>query len=920
MRVALWLVLLAPLGCGFEETVNPRASAFEPPYVPPPETCDPLDLDDPEAFTHCSLGSGVFGTWVVDERGHPGYFYGLDQHADERALFFNTEGIERRDHWFAFGNHRVNAMFSNDGFVEVVTQDRGVTYLNKVDSDQDAYGGGFGYVDDGATRWSTAYRLRPPGAVVTRRFGLGYVETSTSHRDITVTRRLCSPPGEAPVVLDDVVLSNESSSERTLRYYEHWDVARRPIEINWVVSGLPLTLAPGEARSMRDGRNELFDEQPVLEAGGSVLGIRRAHASGVTPPDPEDPHPTDYFPGDPFLATLVGDVSGAYVDQAAFLGDGTIAEPAAVRDRAAGVALSAGAIGPTVSALGQPHVLVARHDVTLAAGESRRLRFAYGYAPMGEPFEIDERWRDEGYDPCSDAADALVARTFTFATERAPVLRRELAWHASQLEVSVGRRDYWEGLVVPQGSAYLYLHGADGAARDLGLFAVPLVYTHPALAKEELRLYMGITHAEGRRFSYAFQGHGMLDDALGLHEAPSDLTLFFLWAMGEYVGATGDLAFLDEEAPYWPRDAVPGATVWDHVEDALRHLFDVVGTGEHGLIRVQTGDWSDGIVIEAPDRDWAVESGESVPNTQMAAAVLPRVADLVEPRDPALAEEIRGRVAGYRAALASTWTGSFFGRGYLEDEVLAYSDRINLEAQVWALIGDTFEGEASREQLVEAVAASLDDPSPSGATLVSDGQIWPAISCLLTWGYATSHPERAWAHFIRNTMAARTVAYPDVWLGIWSGPDGHNGPGTDRPGGTWYSQVTPMTDFPVQNNNQHAMPILAAIRMAGVDATATGLSIAPPTPFEPLVLRSALLDLRVARAEAASTWRLSGNYRPVAPVDRTITVRLPPSAEISSAMVGGSAVSVPAGSTSVELTAAPALTGGIGFEVTYAGP
>lgn len=48
------------------------------------------------------------------------------------------------------------------------------------------------------------------------------------------------------------------------------------------------------------------------------------------------------------------------------------------------------------------------------------------------------------------------------------------------------------------------------------------------------------------------------------------------------------------------------------------------------------------------------------------------------------------------------------------------------------------------------------------------------------------------------------------------------------PGGTWFSQVTPLTDFPVQNNNQHAMPILAAIRMAGIDATAQGLSIAPP--------------------------------------------------------------------------------------------
>lgn len=181
MRFLLWLALVSPLGCGFEEVVDPVRSG-EAPYVPPPETCDALDLDDPEAFPHCSLGSGVFGTWIVDERGLPAYFYGLDEHADDRALFFNTEGVERRDHWFALGNHRLNVMFSNDGFVEVATQDRGVTYLNKIDPEQDAYGGGFGYIDDGAAPWSAAHRLRPEGSSVSRRFGMGYAETSTSHR------------------------------------------------------------------------------------------------------------------------------------------------------------------------------------------------------------------------------------------------------------------------------------------------------------------------------------------------------------------------------------------------------------------------------------------------------------------------------------------------------------------------------------------------------------------------------------------------------------------------------------------------------------------------------------------------------------------------------------------------------------------
>src|SRR6185436_17926306 len=107
---------------------------------------------------------------------------------------------------------------------------------------------------------------------------------------------------------------------------------------------------------------------------------------------------------------------------------------------------------------------------------------------------------------------------------------------------------------------------------------------------------------------------------------------------------------------------------------------------------------------------------------QMAVAILPRVADLIEDRDPALAAEIRGRIEPLRQAAAATWTGSFFGRAYFGDGKLAYADRPSLEAQVWALIGDTFEAPEDRATLIATVRALLDDPSPTGAMLVPDGQ------------------------------------------------------------------------------------------------------------------------------------------------------------------------------------------------------
>lgn len=910
-RSSLFALTVCLVGCS-DEAKSPPAQG-EPPYVPPPESCDSVNLDDPRTFRPCNMGSGIFGTWVVDDLGLPAYFYGLDQHADPRATFFNTEALDRRDHWSAIGNGRMNATVSNDGFVEVAIQDRGVTYLDKLDPEQGNWAGGYGWIDDGEATWATAYRFRPSGAKTTRTFGMGYAESTMDYREISVLRRTFAPPGDAPFVIDEVTLHNHGTSARTLRHYEFWDVGRRPIEINWIVSGMPFTNAPAQARMQRDARNDLFVERMAYDATTHLLSLSREHAPGTNALPPDAPNAVDEYPGDPFLVALVGDVNDVYTDQASFFGANGPAKPVAVVERLAGKGIAGGEVEPSASGKGQPRMMTLRSDVTLSPGEKKVLRFAYGVAPMGSSPTtlVDPMYRDAAHDFRADLATSLRKNMFYFAPEKDPVLHREMAWHAAQMEISVGYRDYWGVHVVPQGSAYLYLHGADGAARDLSLFAVPLVYTHPSLAKEEIALNMMITYAQDRRISYAFQGHGMLDDALELHKAPSDLTIFLLWAIAEYIGATGDVAFLDEPMPFYPKESVPGAIVWDHVKDAVRHLFDVIGTGEHGLIRVGTGDWSDGIVVEAPDRTVAVQKGESVPNTQMAVAVLPRVADLVESRDAALATEIRMKVDALRQAAKSTFGTEFFGRAYFGDGILHQADKINLESQVWALIGDTFPTPGDRAKLISAIARDLDDPSPAGAMLLPQGQVWPAITGLLTWGYAQTDSERAFAHLAKNTLAGHALAFPEIWYGIWTAPDGMLGPFGDRPGQSWYSQVTPMTDFPAMNNNQHAMPILAALRAAGIDATATGLRLTPPANRN-LSLQTELvnLDLRPNR--------IAGAYRPLGGGTRTLDVVVPPGKTALSVRKNGTNVTLTPGTTTVSLTIDVPMKGAeTTFEVTY---
>ncbi len=88
---------------------------------------------------------------------------------------------------------------------------------------------------------------------------------------------------------------------------------------------------------------------------------------------------------------------------------------------------------------------------------------------------------------------------------------------------------------------------------------------------------------------------------------------------------------------------------------------------------------------------------------------------------------------------------------------------------MWAFPSNTLASDSDRAKLVSAIASELDDPSPTGAMLASGGQVWPAISGLLTWGYALSDPPRAWGHLAKNTMTAHALAFPNVWYGIWSG-------------------------------------------------------------------------------------------------------------------------------------------------------
>lgn len=878
----------------------------EPPLGP--ESCSSLALSEgpPSGdragfrFPDCSDGSGTPGRWTRDAQGLPAYDYLIDENRDDRARYPTTDEEDHREHFHALGNDRINAAFANDGYVQVFTQDRGATWLNQLDEASQNFAGGFSYLEDGQASWATAYKWRPAGARSRRRFGLNYAEAELTYNGVRVRRRIYAPRGDQPAVLCEVTIENLGTAAKDLRHYEYWDVGRRQLRVEWLASGVLNRTIPERLRASRDALNALWDETPSYSADQRLLQVRRSPAPGSAGrlPAATDVSPIDAVPGDPYLQAVIGEVAAVYTDQAAFFGQGGVRAPDAVRGRAAGQ------VGVKKNGAGQPHLLVLRSDLSLQPGEQRLMRFVYGYTPAGQSAPVvDPAWRTPG-DLAVRTTQAVAGELLHFQAPRTPWLQRELAWHSAQLLGSVGYNEYFGRHVAPQGSAYLYLHGVDGAPRDLLLFALPLCYLRPQLARELLQLTLGLVHRADRRMSYAYHGYGVLDDAI-IHTAPSDLYLFFLLALNEYLAVTGDTTILDEPVEPYPRGSGPPQTGFVQARLGIRHLLDVIGTGAHGLVRVQTGDWSDGIVLQAKDRDLAIAKGESVPNTQLAAYVLPRAAAWVRARDPALADELVRRGGELKAAAVQQWAGEFFTRAYFGDGVPYGNDRLHLEAQVWPLIAGLAEGD-KLPALLAAIEQRVDGPSPIGAFVIENpedrqaGQTWPAITGLLTWGYARAErtrPELAWGSLERMTMRAHARAFPDMWAGIWSGADASYGArGGAAPGATWTSEVTPMTDFPVFNNNLHAMPLLAALRVAGIEplADGSGLLIMPPllrSEAEALELDAPLL--RVVEHPG----RLQGEYRPLQAGSRAIEVEMPTA--ITAAELGGVATAVPPGARRV---------------------
>jgi len=761
---------------------------------------------------------GMFGAWEMDRDGLPSFRLAGDLD-NETGLVLPDGGAGRI--WHQVGNDRITATAHAGGWTTLYSAEGGFVRLNPDDPDEPGAAGGAWEVIDG----DGEVLLSPGQNRLEVTWGAGYAEWRASEGDVSLRRRAWAPFGELPVLINEVSLTGASAGGLVL--VESWSF--RPH---------PLLFGPLMSRLQRAPRSHTLFHRAVWYALFGLTSLTRAATEAVR----------GMLGGFMALEPSFDPTSGAVLLTPSWRGDEDATKPSFLPG-IPGVIFFA-------PLSGEPPVGFERRGATTSVrceaplGEDGATSFAVGVCRRDEVEDVVAAAR------ACDAEESAGGwrRQFSVSLPDHVSLEREAAWSACQLRGAQVFDRHFSTRYLPQGSAYGFVMGMQGAPRDYHGPSVPLTYIDPTGARDMLRLTMKMTRPDGVMY-YSHTGSGACTSAI-IHTCPTDLQLFFLWALSEHVFATGDLSFLDEEVPFHPgRDGrASSSTVTERVLLGFDYTRDAVGLGEHGLLRSGSGDWSDPISFMVPDERAFRSRGESGFNTAMAVHVLPLAASLIEGSHPEKASEMRGFAASLRDAMEQSWTGSWFMRGWDGRGGPLGSGHLFLDSNLWCLIAG-IGSEERRMELTRNIEELCGSPSPIGATILDrphrvrlgmlpdgwdcNGGVWAAVNGLLAWAYSLHDPELAWRCLEKQTLASHARAYPHVWYGIWSGPDAYNAHYSDSPGETFIHPATPMRDFPVMNSHSHAGPLLALLKVLGIEAGPGGLSVDPRTP------------------QAAGAWKLS---------------------------------------------------------------
>ena len=858
-----------------------------------------------------SYGSGHFGEWIEDEFGLPAYRYTCNQLDDPKAITPVLRAWRSpTDHSHQVGNDRLVGVASNYGYIQVRQDEGSPKYLNDYDPQAHQYAGGIGYLTDGQRSLNTFFTGNTEN--FERVFGVGYLRKMVRDDVYTVDQMIFAPFGDDPLLISQVTITNRSTAPRDVGWIEYWGC--QPYQFSYR-SYAEASLQGDASKAvhlrrdfgqrfehyfLRVGNNDgLVETKKFLGRTESEEALWTAYQNrlieqnffrgAVKEPVPEASM-EDLNPPPSFLVSLDAPADGLATDGAAFFGAGGVQNPAGLNTQ----------LNNQIDTMGTASALLLERDVYLQPGQSVTLYFTYGYLPEG--FELTtllDKYHQNPSDLLGKSSAQWRADGVRLIVEGEPWVERELIWHNYYLRGNTTYDSFFQEHVLSQGHVYQYLMGFQGAARDPLQHAMPFLFSQPEFVAETIRYTLKEIQPDGE-LPWAIVGSGMVMPA---PYRPSDQQMWLLWLASEYVLATRDKSLLDEIIPTYPiyGNNAGKVTVRDGLKSCFRQLVDDTGTGQHGLLRLSNGDWNDSAVLghAPPEKEDEVRLvAESVLNAAMSIYVLDIYATMLDTTDDhELAVEARAFAAGQREAVRLQWAGRWFRRAWFTPEIgWLGDDQMWLEPQPWAIIG----GAATLDQQQELLS-SMDElvrkPSAIGAMLhskgvaamrhspgiLTNGGVWPSINGTLIWALALIDGDMAWDEWKKNSLAQHAEAYPDVWYGIWSGPDAYNSALSRYPGQTQFDErivnknadmkinwrQMNWTDFPVMNMHPHAWPLYSAAKLIGAEFTRDGMTLYPTLPLETYRFESPLVGL--IKSESG----YEGWYKPVVGGDWKINLRLP---------------------------------------------
>jgi hypothetical protein len=945
-------------GSGRLLTFNYSCSAGPPPPSPPQPPPPALASD-----------GGHFGNWALDAAGLPVFRYTLDQSSTEgaatAAAYFalarqsSTEWRNKTDNLFEIGNDRLVVVASSFGYVQVRQDELGPKFLQDVNPPAHQFGGGIVYLIDSETRELLASSFftgqeaaaAAAGRPVNRSFGIGYrtVETGSTGGQYRLQHELLSPFGDDPVVLSTVTVTSAAtasggkhlgtaSSPRKLAVVEVWGTKMWQQQCGGPSAAIGSRAQRCTNEAVRSFQKEHY-ATTTTTSGSTLLSHTVARNVSTTQPTHWDATPPDTFlfavPVDsintsPMSPTPAGTVMGC--DAASFFGAGGAASPA-FKISACDSSSDHGALiieRPVPSATYTTSQAAASADGSSTA----TLHQAYGYIPSGFTLaQLQQKYDTAGVVKARAALGPLwKSGTIGFDAPAHPEVGREVSWNAGYLRQALTRYDFFNESMLDQGSQYRYAAGFEGAARDPLQHALPLVLMAPERAASVLRMALSqlVPKAawgppkpagpysptdDAWNTPYALYGSGRVDNIVfGVQlSGASDLELYLLLLASEYVLASKDVSFLSQRITYrFKADRAPPGqpdrSVLQVLADAYAYLTNHTGTGQHGLLRVQSGDWNDGFSglagcgsNKACQHEVQLEA-ESVMNSAMATFILSKFAQVLELAAKANAAEVgldpatvRGFAEAQKKALQEfAWNGNWLSRAWLPRKgfVGTQSDSLGmtLEPQGWALLSGML-NTSQQQRIVVSLEERLNSDL-GGWRQSRTGHFWAALSHPTIMGLARVNKTAAWEKWVATSLGHEARRFPSLWPGVWTAAD-YIDPASGRSGGS---------AFPALCTHRHAWPLYSlATGLVGLEFTAVGLSIRPAglpitssTQTQPGARGGDILwafTSVVANVTAHTTTEFSGRYHPVRRSDSCLVTLEVPMAVLPShhATFGGKA-------------------------------